>query len=171
MNRIIRKIQDWMSSNKEYFTKLGLKAPATVDVFMGQPEKPEQFEFEIPALFIDYQLDYASERGYLYIHALYDMDADSENYEQTPEEGMQYIQYCKQIKRILRGRKTVNSAGPLLLYLDTPMTANNFHYHRLDFEFAIYNDLDEDLGEVYSLVGDLDVDIDKGKQKRTAPII
>mgnify|MGYP003592875089 FL=1 len=54
-------IQQAFEDKKAWFTDNGLPAIAFIDMYMGQPLNPEEFEFILPAVFIDYSIDWQQE--------------------------------------------------------------------------------------------------------------
>ena len=61
MQELYRNIIRRLDEARPLFRERGLPPVETVDLYDGQPEDPESFEFTCPALFIDYKIDW--ERG------------------------------------------------------------------------------------------------------------
>lgn len=60
MKQLYKSIQQLFRQPEtiETFAALNLYAPAFIDLYNGQPESPDDFEFTIPALFLDYSIDW-----------------------------------------------------------------------------------------------------------------
>ncbi len=158
MNRIITGLQSLFETNVNKFTTQGLVPPKTVDIYLGQTLNPEQFEFETPAIFIDFSIDYRNSVAYIYLHSILDFGEDSENFANDPDAGLNYIRYLKTIKRVVKGYRQGKPFGVFRLTQDNPVSQNLFHYHRIDIECNLYDDPEEDQYEL----ANLDVDIERG---------
>ena len=88
MRTIIEKISQRIEDNSDAYMSQGLSKPETIDVYMGQPLAPDQFEFGLPAIFIDYMADYKNETLYVYLHVLQNYSENTENYAPDRVRGM-----------------------------------------------------------------------------------
>ena len=144
MERIINKITEVLEAQKTLFVNSGLESIETIDIYKGQPESPEKFEFGIPAVFIDYNINYDQELAYIILHALYEDDNETENYSPQRNEGLKYITFLKLIKRCLKGVKLPPVFGALKLSEDTPTQSGDFNYHQITFECSYHEELDNE---------------------------
>lgn len=140
MERMYKKIVETIELNKQKFINAGVHFPETVDVFLGQPDNPELFEFFTPAIFVDYSADYDGELLYIYIHALQDFGKDSENFTNS-NEGLNYFKFLTVLKRCLNGIKIPPIFGVLKLHEEVPIVSE-FNYHQITFKCNLYMDLD-----------------------------
>ena len=60
MKQLYNSIQSLFHSPEtlQLFRQLNLCPPEFIDLYNGQPESPEDFEFTTPALFIDYSISW-----------------------------------------------------------------------------------------------------------------
>lgn len=123
------------------FHALHLPVPEFIDLYDGQPEAPDNFEFTTPALFIDYAVEW-ERRGAmrigqltLDIHALTDPTPETDN---LPEilEGMEKIDYYETISNLLEDLST-SETSPLVLKSERPVNTEYFNYHLLTFTCTI----------------------------------
>lgn len=123
------------------FAVLNLSAPEFIDLYNGQPESPEDFEFTVPALFLDYSIEWEKagtmRKGQLTleVHVLTDPTPESDN---LPEclEGMEKIDYYETISDLLEDLSTSETSG-LLLKSERPVATDYFNYHLLTFTCTI----------------------------------
>ena len=54
MELIFNKIIETLNANKERFREKGLKPVQFIDIYDGQPEEAEEYEFTLHAIFVDY---------------------------------------------------------------------------------------------------------------------
>lgn len=141
MNTAFEKIMQRIANNSAAFTESNLIAPLTIDTYQGQPIAPEQFEFALPAIFIDYMADYSNEKLYIYLHVLQDYAEDTENFSQDRANGMRFNEFLTTIKRLLNGMRIGGAFGALKLHQELPIQTEFFYYHQLTFVCTLNNDL------------------------------
>lgn len=141
MNTAIEKIMQRIANNSAAFTESNLIAPLTIDTYQGQPIAPEQFEFALPAIFIDYMADYNNEKLYIYLHVLQDYAEDTENFAPNSAKGMRFNAFLTVIKRLLNGLRIGGAFGVLKLHQELPVQTEFFYYHQLTFVCTLNNDL------------------------------
>lgn len=141
MRTIIEKTSQRIEDNSDVFISQGLSMPDTIDVYMGQPLAPDQFEFGLPAIFIDYMADYKNETLYVYLHVLQNYSEDTENYAPDRVRGMCYNDFLTTIKCLLNGLRIGKTFGVLKLHQETPEQTNDFYYHKITFSCSIKTDL------------------------------
>jgi len=146
MKDYINHIIETIEAHSADFTNAGLTPPATIDIHMGQPARPEDFEFALPAVFIDYSADYDGETFDLYLHVVQDFGADTENFAPQRDMGLDFIKFLSVLKKCLYGLKMKPVFGPLRLYQEVPMQPDFFYYHmitfRCSFSTAFYSETD-----------------------------
>ena len=133
MKQYISMILSAIEAHSEDFANAGVTPPQTVDVYMGQPSKPEDFEFSLPAVFVDYAADYDGEVFDLYLHVLQDFADDTENFAPNREQGLEYLTFLTVLKRILNGIKMKPVFGVLRPYQESPVLTEFYQYHMLAF--------------------------------------
>lgn len=169
MRTILDRIIEQITSNPEAFTSQGLIAPQTVDIYLGQPIAPDQFEFALPAIFIDYMADYNNNLVYIYLHVLQDYSEDTESYAPDRENGMRFNDHLMTIKRLLHGLRSSRPFGVLRLYQEAPTQTDYFYYHTITFCCKIETDLYVET-EKYVDAGPVEVDVQHGRLKDHTPM-
>lgn len=143
MKELYTSIQKLFRDNETVaiFREAGLTPPEYIDLYNGQPEMPEDFEFSTPALFIDYSVSWeragAMRRGELTldVHVLTDPTAETDNL--TSEiEGLEKITYYEAVSNILEDLATSETSG-LVLKGERPVATDYFNYHLLSFSCTI----------------------------------
>ena len=125
----------------DIFRKQLLSPPEFIDLYDGQPESPEDFEFTTPALFIDYSIEWeragTMRRGQLTldIHVLTDPTSDTDNLSDNLA-GMEKVDYYETISNLLEDL-TTSETSPLVLKSERPITTDYFNYHTLTFTCTI----------------------------------
>lgn len=123
------------------FTGQGLCIPEFIDLYAGQPEEPDRFEFTTPALFIDYSIDWeragTMRRGKLTleVHVLTDPTDETDNLS-DPLSGLEKIEYYETVSDLLEDLATCETSG-LVLTGERPVTTEYFNYHLLTFTCTI----------------------------------
>ena len=112
-----------------------------IDVYLGQPTAPDQFEFALPAIFIDYSADYNAEIFYLYLHIIQDFAEDTENFAPNRSEGLKFNDYLTVVKSLLNGLRVRPVFGALHLYQETPTQTEYFYDHTITFRCTLNTDL------------------------------
>lgn len=143
MKELYTTIQNLFSTEdaKAVFRESDLYPPEFIDLYNGQPESPEEFEFTTPALFIDYSINWersgAMRRGELTleVHVLTDPTPETDNLPPIIE-GMEKITYYETISDLLEDLSTSETSG-LILKQERPITTDYFNYHLLAFSCTI----------------------------------
>lgn len=143
MKELYTAIQNLFSTEetKAVFEEAHLYPPEFIDLYNGQPESPEEFEFTTPALFIDYSINWersgAMRRGELTleVHVLTDPTPETDNLPPVIE-GMEKITYYETISDLLEDLSTSETSG-LILKGERPITTDYFNYHLLTFSCTI----------------------------------
>lgn len=166
MESVYNKIVDTIEQNAALFTEAGVSVPQTVDVYLGQPSAPDQFEFALPAVFVDYSADYDAELLYVYLHVLQDFGDDTENFAPNSSEGLSYFRFLTVLKRCLKGIKTPPVFGALKLYQETPVQTEFFNYHTLAFRCTLNTSLYPEIIKYIDVAFDTSVTGGQLKDKR-----
>lgn len=143
MKELYTTIQNLFSTEatKAVFNEAHLYPPEFIDLYNGQLESPEEFEFTTPALFLDYSINWersgAMRRGELTleVHVLTDPTPETDNLPPVIE-GMEKITYYETISDLLEDLSTSETSG-LILKLERPVTTDYFNYHLLTFSCTI----------------------------------
>lgn len=123
------------------FTGQNLCPPEYMDLYDGQPEEEEKFEFTVPALFIDYSIAWEKagtmRKGELTleIHVLTDPTPETDNLTENLR-GMEKVDYYEIISDLLEGLSTSETSG-LVLKSERPVSTDYFNYHLLVFTCTI----------------------------------
>lgn len=169
MNTVIDKIMQRIEDNSAVFTRKGFLAPQTIDTYQGQPIAPDQFEFTLPAIFIDYMADYNSEKLYIYLHVLQDYTEDTENFAPDRANGMRFNEYLTTVKCLLNGMRIGGAFGVLKLHQELPTQTEFYYYHQITFSCSLKTDLYAQAVK-YVDVNPVSVYVDHGKLKERAPL-
>lgn len=169
MNTAINKIILCIAENSSAFTEKNFIAPQTVDTYQGQPLAPDQFEFVMPAIFIDYMADYSNEKLYFYLHVLQEYTEDTENFAQNRANGMRFNDYLTTIKCLLNGMRIGGAFGVLKLHQELPTQTEFYYYHQITFSCSLKTDLYAQAVK-YVDVNPVSVYVDHGKLKERAPL-
>lgn len=146
MKNLYLKIIETFEKNRERFAESGLLSVETIDLYDGQPDEPNNFEFTCPALFVDYDIDW--ERGgssrkqgvvNVEVHVLTHPGTGTESFNPSLPEGLQKLEYYELIAELLEGVCTDN-IPPLALIGEKPAITDYFCYHVLKFNTTIYRD-------------------------------
>lgn len=122
------------------FRTLNLASPEHIDLYDGQPEEPERFEFTTPALFIDYSIDWSTAGTTrigtltLEVHVLTDPTEETDNHATLL--GLEKVDYYETISNLLEDLSTSETSG-LVLKSERPVTTDYFSYHQLTFTCTI----------------------------------
>lgn len=122
------------------FRALSLTPPEYIDLYDGQPEEPDRFEFTTPALFIDYSIDWSTAGttriGTLTLeaHVLTDPTDETDNLSALP--GLEKVDYYETVSNLLEDLATSETSG-LVLKSERPVTTDYFNYHQLTFTCTI----------------------------------
>ncbi|WP_291590643.1 hypothetical protein [Bacteroides sp.] len=143
MKELYTTIQNLFSTEatKDVFKEAHLYPPEFIDLYNGQPEFPEEFEFTTPALFLDYSINWersgAMRRGELTleVHVLTDPTPETDSLPSVIE-GMEKIMYYETISDLLEDLATSETSG-LILKQERPITTDYFNYHLLTFSCTI----------------------------------
>lgn len=143
MKELYTTIQNLFSTEatKDLFNESALCPPEFIDLYNGQPDSPEEFEFTTPALFLDYSIQWdrsgAMRRGELTleVHVLTDPTPETDNLPPVIE-GMEKITYYETISDLLEDLSTSETSG-LILKQERPVTTDYFNYHLLTFTCTI----------------------------------
>lgn len=124
----------------------GAKTPF-MDVYMGQPLNPEEFEFTLPAVFIDYGIDWGQELLRIEAHVVSDFGWETDNKSLKRAEGLEYLRLLALVRRLIKGVRTAGT-GQLRPRSETPRTTDYYHYHVLSFEASITDTFGEEFADL-----------------------
>ncbi|MEO6176791.1 MAG: hypothetical protein ABIP27_16690 [Flavobacterium circumlabens] len=131
-----------IEAEKQKFEDQGLDGNFFIDIYRGQPEEAEQFEyFSLPALFIDYTVTGQGKDKprliQITLHLVTDEENDMSNVAPDKEFGMNRFVYCGILQEILEGRKLVGNSV-LKFNSEVPIDNPVADYHTLIFEFESF---------------------------------
>lgn len=143
MQNLYLKILEQFKNNSHRFKELDLEPIRTVDMYSGQPDNPELFEFTTPAVFVDYNIDWekgssAVKRGVLNLtlHIITDPTLGTENWSHNKEEGLRRLMYYALILELMEGVRT-DTVGSLYAISEQPEKTDYFDYHTITFQTSI----------------------------------
>lgn len=128
-------------STLDLFRELSLPVPEFIDLYNGQPESPNDFEFTTPALFIDYSIAWSTAGTMrigtltLDVHTLTDPTPEADNLV-TDLTDIQKIDYYETISTLLEDL-TTSETSALTLKSERPIATPYFNYHQLTFTCTI----------------------------------
>lgn len=143
MKNLYLKIIETLENGKDKFLLRGLAPIETIDLYNGQTEHPEDFEFTCPALFIDYRIDW--ERGgavikkgvvSLDMHVVTHPGPGTESFSSALPDALKILDYYEIITALLEKVETENVSS-LALISEEPMQTDYFCYHILRFSTVI----------------------------------
>lgn len=144
MKNLYLKIVETIENSRELFTEKGLLPIETIDLYDGQPDEPNNFEFTCPALFVDYKIDWerggsGMKRGVvnLDVHILTHPGIGTENFNPRLPEGLQKLEYYDLIAELME-RVATDNVSSLALISEEPVLTDYFCYHMLRFNAPIY---------------------------------
>ncbi|MCT4640398.1 MAG: hypothetical protein N4A72_22060 [Bacteroidales bacterium] len=137
MDKLYTKIVDTLDENKAFFIKKGCTPIQHIDLYRGQPIAPDRFEiFNLPALFLEYAIDWQREVLTLSVHVLVDPVADSSSISPNRLQAMEIFSLYKLIKHFLNDLSSENT-GKLKLTSERPVESDIINYQILEFECTI----------------------------------
>lgn len=143
MKQLYNSIQSLFHSPEtlQLFRQLNLCPPQFIDLYNGQPESPEDFEFTTPAIFIDYSISWDKAGTMrlgtltLEVHILTDPTPETDNLT-TPLSGLEKVDYYETISDLLESLSTSETSA-LVLTSERPVTTDYFNYHAITFNCTI----------------------------------
>jgi hypothetical protein len=143
MHNLYQNIVAKFEDNKHLFSDALLEPIQTIDFYMGQPAAPNAFEFSLPAIFVDYAIDWENNVITIEAHCLSEFMEDTENFSHKREQGLEYMRRLAIVRRLLTNTATQFITG-LKPTNERPATTEYFHYHILSFQASIqpYTDTD-----------------------------
>ena len=143
MKQLYKSIQSLFKSPEtlQLFQQLNFCPPEFIDLYNGQPESPDDFEFTTPALFIDYSISWDKAGTMrpgtltLEVHILTDPTPETDNLT-APLSGLEKVDYYETISDLLEGLSTSETSA-LVLTSERPVTTDYFNYHAITFTCTI----------------------------------
>lgn len=169
MIHLFEEILRTFDTNKAIFERNNLPAFKTIDLYQGQPLDPQAFEFTLPALFVDYAIDYENEKITVEAHILNDYMEETANISAQRNNGLNYLRVIY-LCRYLFSRVKTSASGFLRAVSERPMTTDNFQYHVLTFIAPIRDYIDTDLIKALNIQTEIEGVLNKGKIKKTTDL-
>lgn len=151
MEEIYLKIIEAFEAKKQWFTNAGLKPPKFVDFYFGQPDDPEQFEFVLPALFVDYSSTWTKEgRVYagqttLNFHAIPELAPTASNISARQSAGLKIITWYRLVRQVL-DTVTGENFADLLRGTESPAYTRDFKYHIMSYSTVMAEESGKEVG-------------------------
>lgn len=128
------------------FTDLGLEPISTIDLYDGQPEAPDAFEFTLPAIFVDYEIDWErgaarQKRGVLSwtVYIMTGPGAGTESWNKQINQGLRRLYYYDLVGELTE-KVSADGIGALCLVSERPMLTEYGALHVLTFNAPIVRD-------------------------------
>lgn len=167
MKRYYNAIMQAMEKGASHFEQLNVPEPKTFDLHLGQETDPEDFEFEAPAIFYNYSIDYASEYVYIYLYIVQEWDPDTENFAPKDDSSPKFFDFLTAVKRCLMSVKPQGGAyGKITLNQEQPQPNDNFHCHLLTYRATYHADMDTDLTPTSQQI-ETSLTLQRGRLKQT----
>lgn len=124
---------------KAWFTDAGLPTPKLIDYYMGQPEHPDEFEFALPAVFMDYSIQW-KKAGKIYegspvieFHCIPpDEYPSASSISSRRDDGLKTILWYQTVAQVLDTVTTDHSTG-LVRINERPAITRDFNYHIMGY--------------------------------------
>ncbi len=140
MEVVYKKIVETFNAHPEVFTSRGLPLVRQIDLNIGQPDDPENFEVFCPAMFISWSIRPGtggeSDTLTLDFHLLQEPTAGSESFSNVAVVGVEYIKLTRAVKYLLNGLKTGDTT-PLKYAGEQPAVTPYFRYHVVSYTCSI----------------------------------
>jgi len=111
---------------------------------MGQPINPEEFEFTLPAIFFDYNIDWNIGVINIDAHVVSEFEEDSGSIFENKELGLNYLKTLA-ICRYLITNQCTDYITRLKPYSERPAVTDCYHYHILSFQAQIEDYIDNEI--------------------------
>lgn len=170
MHNLYEAIVAKIEAKKSLFINNELPTIEVVDLYMGQPIAPGEFEFTLPAIFIDYNIDWEQNIITIDAHLLADFMEDTENISEKRSLGLNYMRTVAIVRRILTNVSTPFITG-LKPMSERPATTDYYHYHILTFRANILDYVDTELIPASNIDVDIDGVLDRHDIKPTKPVV
>lgn len=140
MDILYKKIVDTFNANKAVFTDKGLPEIRQIDINYGQLDNPEEFEVFLPGIFIGWEIleDNSNEPSLIRLdfHLGQDPGANTENFSENLEAGLEYILIMKTVKYVLNKLRASNTSA--LVYAgEKPAVTPYLRYHIISYKCFI----------------------------------
>lgn len=135
MEELYEKILERLQSQTalDLFAENDLPNIKYIDLYRGQPKSPGRFEyFDLPALFIDYSINWSVREITLEVHAVTDQNHSTSNISPNRLKGLDIIRYIEIIKDLLIDLET-SVTSKLALQSEQPLEADVVNYHIVSF--------------------------------------
>ena len=140
METLYQKIADTFNNNSQVFTDRSLPVPRVVDIYMGQPDDPENWEVFTPAIYLNWSIAPQSNNDpdllTLDIHLVQEPGAATENFSDTMALGLEYLRMIKAVKYVVNKLQAANTT-PLKWAGEKPADSPYFRYHIITYTCAI----------------------------------
>jgi len=140
MEIVYKKIVETFNAHPEVFTSRGLPVVRQIDLNIGQPDDPENFEVFCPAMFISWSIRPGtggeSDTLTLDFHLLQEPTANTENFSNVAVVGVEYIKLMEAVKYLLNDLKT-SATTPLRYAGEQPAVTPYFRYHVVSYTCSI----------------------------------
>jgi hypothetical protein len=116
MELLLKKIQDTFNANKQVFHQRGLPHVRQIDMHLGQPDNPDDFELLLPAMFISYSIledDTSTEPDELLLdfHLLQEAIGRSEGNSPNRDVSLTYLRMIDAVKYMLKDLTSEHTTG------------------------------------------------------------
>lgn len=116
MELLLKKIQDTFNANKQVFHLRGLPHLRQIDIHIGQPDDPDNFEVLLPAMFISYSIREDDDNTdpdelLLDFHLLQEPVGSSEGNSHNRDVSLTYLRMIQAVKYMLKDLTSEHTTG------------------------------------------------------------
>ncbi len=155
MEELYLKILERLQSDDalELFECNNLQSIRYIDLYRGQPIRPERFEaFMLPAVFVGYSINWETQEVTIDIHVMLDQNHTTSNISPNRLKGLDMIRYYEVLKDLLIDLET-SQTTKLRLLNERPIEADVVDYQILSFncrieKILLTNNIDTELEEL-----------------------
>lgn len=142
METIYQKIVDTFESDKAkaVFAAMEIQEIRQIDIHMGQPDNPQEWEMFLPAMFIAWSVTPGTTESpdilTMEFHILQEPGAGTESFSDRITEGLKYVKLLKAVKKCLN-QLSADNTSPFKYAGERPAVTEFYRYHILSYNCAI----------------------------------
>jgi hypothetical protein len=140
MEAVYKKIVDTFNDHPEVFTDRKLPVMRQIDIYLGQPDDPENFEVFCPAMFIDWQINPGAnsepDKLIIELHIIQEPGTPTDNFTPTLDNGLEYMRLLNAAKYLINKLKT-DETTPFVYAGERPRVTPFFKYHVISYSCNI----------------------------------
>jgi hypothetical protein len=166
MDSVYKKIVDTFKDNEQIFVDKQLPLIRQIDINLGQPDSPEEWEVFLPAMFISWDIKAGavgeSDMLTLDFHLVQEPGTGTESFSGRMDEGLEYIRMIRVVKYLLNALAT-DHTSPLRYAGERQAITPFFRYHIISYQCSIDSYTDSVFRPDLTEGTILDIDITTGR--------